>query len=159
MTEQHVTVSVRQPQFPLPTWLAEAKKHNGLHEIVGPKHNPQIIAWLKDVGITGALLTDETAWCAAAVNGTLKAVGIAGTGSAMARSYLTWGTSLLVPRIGCVAVYSRPPDPASGHATYWICDFGPDDLCYGGNQHNSMCFGLYPRDRNLGYRWPRGVAV
>ena len=30
-------------------WMAEAKKHIGLKEIVGAKHNPKIVEWLKEI--------------------------------------------------------------------------------------------------------------
>ena len=38
-------------------WIAEAKKHIGLKEIVGTKaHNPTIVQWLKEMGnFPGAL--------------------------------------------------------------------------------------------------------
>lgn len=151
------TLAYRQPIAPLPSWLKSALKHRGLREIAGSKHNPVIVGWLRDVGLTGAKLADETSWCAAAMNATLVEAGVKGTGRAMARSYLTWGQPLLVPRLGCVAVYSRPPDPESGHVTYWVTDLGDDDLCFGGNQANEMGFALYPRSRSLAYRWPPGA--
>ena len=31
-------------------WMAEARKHLGLKEIVGAKHNPIIQSWLKEMG-------------------------------------------------------------------------------------------------------------
>ena len=32
-----------------PLWIIEAKKHIGLAEIPGPKHNATILNWLKDL--------------------------------------------------------------------------------------------------------------
>ena len=151
--EQH-QLPVRLPSVALPSWLENAKELLSVHELPGTKHHPQIIEWLKGVGIKGAMLTDETAWCAACANGVLGDAGYKGTGSAMARSFLRWGIPMLKPELGCVAVYSRPPNPTSGHVAFWIADFGMDDLVWGGNQKNSCCFALYPRARNLGYRWP-----
>ena len=155
------SINVRQPTQPLPPWLRNAKDLLQVREFAGTKHHPQIIAWLKDVGIKGAMLADETAWCAACANGVLKSAGIPGTGNAMARSFLGWGVPLLVPRLGCVAVYSRvtnPPNPAAGHVAFWIADFGDDDLIWGGNQGNACSFALRPRDTNLGYRWPSRLS-
>ena len=31
-------------------WIAEARKHIGLKEIVGPQHNKTIQLWLKELG-------------------------------------------------------------------------------------------------------------
>ena len=31
-------------------WMAEARRHVGLKEIVGAKHNPIIQSWLKEMG-------------------------------------------------------------------------------------------------------------
>lgn len=152
-------ITIRPPVALMPPWLASAMKYRGLSEIAGAKHNPQILAWLQAVGIKGALLTDETAWCAAAMHGTLADVGIKGTRSPMARSYERYGQPLVIPKLGCLAVYKRPPNPGSGHVAYWITDLGDHDLCYGGNQNNAMSFSLYPRTDWLAYRWPAGVAL
>jgi uncharacterized protein (TIGR02594 family) len=143
---------------PLPPWLRDIRALQGIRERSGTAANhPQIVAWLKAVGLPVHLQVDETAWCAAGMHGILAAAGIKGTGRANARSYLNWGTPLLLPRVGCIAVYTRPPNPAEGHVTFWIADFGPDDLCFGANQGNACDFGLYERSRALAYRWPAGV--
>ena len=34
-------------QLPELKWIAEARKHIGLKEIKGNKHNPTILSWLK----------------------------------------------------------------------------------------------------------------
>ncbi|HIH9205019.1 TPA: TIGR02594 family protein, partial [Neisseria gonorrhoeae] len=31
-------------------WIAEARRHIGLKEIPGAKHNPTIVRWLKETG-------------------------------------------------------------------------------------------------------------
>ena len=143
---------------PLPPWLRDYRNLLKIREIPGPQHHPQIVAWLKDCGLPPEMLADETAWCAAGTGGVLKAAGLKGTGRANARSYLTWGTALATPRLGCVSVYERPPNPAQGHVTFWISDFGPDQhLCFGANQQNAFSFALYPTNLHLGWRWPAGV--
>lgn len=153
------SITVRPPQQPLPSWLRNAKQLLAVRELAGTKHHPQILTWLKDVGIKGALLTDETAWCAACAHGVLKGAGIAGTGNPMARSYLSWGVPLLTPRLGCIAIYSSTRGPQSGHVAFWIADFGDDDLVWGGNQSNACTFALYARSTNLGYRWPSRIPA
>ncbi|MGJ4827234.1 TIGR02594 family protein, partial [Neisseria gonorrhoeae] len=49
-------------------WIAEARRHIGLKEIPGAKHNPTIVQWLKETGgFPGAAKSwyfeDETPWC------------------------------------------------------------------------------------------------
>jgi uncharacterized protein (TIGR02594 family) len=46
--------------LPLP-WILEAKKHIGLKEIPGPKHNVTILAWLSQ--LKAWWKEDETPWC------------------------------------------------------------------------------------------------
>ena len=42
-------------------WIAEARQHLGLKEIVGPQHSKTIQSWLKELGSSWS--ADETAWC------------------------------------------------------------------------------------------------
>lgn len=49
-------------------WMAEARRHLGLREIVGAKHNPIIQSWLKEMGnfpnaAKAWYAEDETPWC------------------------------------------------------------------------------------------------
>ena len=49
-------------------WMAEARRHVGLKEIVGAKHNPIIQSWLKEMGnfpnaAKAWYADDETPWC------------------------------------------------------------------------------------------------
>lgn len=49
-------------------WIAELRKHIGLAEVKGPKHNPTIVQWLKDMGKYSGenkswYYEDESAWC------------------------------------------------------------------------------------------------
>ncbi|MGE9658889.1 hypothetical protein ACQP6C_10405 [Snodgrassella alvi] len=46
------------------SWISEARKHIGLREIKGAKHNPTILAWLKyNKESTAWWRDDETPWC------------------------------------------------------------------------------------------------
>lgn len=97
-----------------PPWLEHLARHVGEREIPGPKHNPLIVEWGKAAGI-GWWNNDEDAWCAVAVNGALAASGLAGTGSALARSFLGFGRELAAPVPGAIVVFPRGPDPVLGH--------------------------------------------
>lgn len=139
-----------------PAWVAYARTKLGTHEIAGPEAHPFIIECLRDVGIRGSLLSDETAWCSAFANRCMKAAGIRGTGSALARSWEHWGVALDKPRSGCIAIFSRPPDPNHGHVGF-LAGIGPGGetlQILGGNEDNAVRVLGYPRVRLIGYRWP-----
>jgi hypothetical protein len=50
-----------------PRWLAEARRHLGVREIAGRKHNPLILRWW--TLIRAPFTDDETPWCAGFVGG------------------------------------------------------------------------------------------
>jgi uncharacterized protein (TIGR02594 family) len=89
----------------------------------------------------------------------MREAKIKGSGHANARSWLRWGEPLLQPKLGCVVVFSRPPNEASGHVAFF-CGVvekksGANDfLVLGGNQGNQVCVTSYAKARLLGFRWP-----
>lgn len=94
------------------------------------------------------------AWCAAWANGALAGLGIQGTGSAMARSFLEWGMEVSDPQMGDVVVLSRgDPNGWEGHVGFFM---GYDDkgniLVLGGNQSDAVNVQAYSANRLLGFR-------
>jgi uncharacterized protein (TIGR02594 family) len=92
-------------------------------------------------------------------------VGLEGTHSAAARSWLKWGHRLSTPAFGCVVVLKRggKNEPgrdvikARGHVGFFIDQCTPGEITIlGGNQSNKVCERNYPLDRVLDYRWPQG---
>ncbi len=141
-----------------PFWLAEARKHVGLREIAGRKHNPVIIRWW--TLISAPFRDDETPWCAGFVGGVLEHVKIKSSRSAAARSYLNWGQKLDRAVVGCIVVFSRPGSAWSGHVGFVVgVDTAGNLLVLGGNQGNMVSIKPFSRNRVLGYRWPTGIAV
>jgi uncharacterized protein (TIGR02594 family) len=139
-------------------WLGVAKIEmaKGVHEIPGNSDNPRIVEYLTTVGLPHE--HDETPWCSAFVNWCLDKVGVLGTRRANARSFLSWGSELELPTVGCVVAFSRPPDPSHGHVAFYL---GQDTLnihVLGGNQGNSVSVASYPKSRWLAYRWPSAGA-
>ena len=86
-------------------------------------------------------------WCAAFVNSVLHEVGIDSTGSLMARSYLSWGSSTDTPAAGDIMVFSRGTDGWQGHVGFYVATVDYNDQQYwivlGGNQDNSVSYRLY----------------
>src|SRR4029077_19220675 len=105
VTQRSYTRQILSP--PDPACIHYAKGKIGVHEIAGSQDNAYIVQILRKCGLSNQ--HDETPWCSAFVNDCLDGAGIKGTGKANARSWLTWGYSLLQPRYGCVIVLSRPP--------------------------------------------------
>lgn len=135
-------------------WLTLARGEIGTREIAGDEDNPRIIEYLRTTTLgRWAASRDETAWCSAFINWDMESVGIEGTGSAMARSWLGWGIELSVPREGCVVIFSRGAAPA-GHVGLYIERANGQVMSLGGNQRNKVGINGYDPDRVLGYRWP-----
>ena len=101
------------------------------------------------------------AWCSGYANRVFSDVGVNGTGSGMARSWLNWGSSamdpckVLDPQYGMVAVFSRGANPLSGHVGFVVGQNGNNLLILGGNQGNpgSVNISTFSIDRLLDLRW------
>ncbi len=142
----------------IPSWLAAARRNIGQAEVPGSKHNPLILRWWK--AIRAPFVDDETPWCAAFVGGLLEEQGIQSSRAASARSYLQWGQPLVMPALGAVAVFARPPSPWTGHVGF-VNGVTPEGnlLILGGNQGNRVRVDPFSEDRLLGLRWPLGVPL
>lgn len=114
-----------------------AKAELGVHETPGPEATARIMEYEKHTnrGYTGS---DEEHWCAKFANFVCDESGFAGTNSAAAASFETWGVELDKPIKGCLVVWPH-------HVTF--CDH-PDISngivrCLGGNQSDSVKISRY----------------
>lgn len=140
-------------------WLAEARKHIGLKEIPGAKHNPVIQSWLKEMGsFPGAAKSwysdDETPWCGLFVGYCLGKAGRAVIKDwYRAKAWAAAGlTKLPDPAYGSIGFKSRQ---GGGHVFFVV---GKDAkgriLGLGGNQGNTISIVPFnPADID-GYFWP-----
>jgi uncharacterized protein (TIGR02594 family) len=127
-----------------------AKEELGVTEIPGPAANARILEY--DRTTTLAARSDEIAWCSSFVNFCHVQAGVRGTGSASARSWLHWGRPCQ-PYEGCVVVMSRGTNPALGHVGFYVRDWDAERIVVlGGNQDDSVSYGVYAKSRVLGYR-------
>lgn len=132
-------------------WIAEARKHIGLREIKGLKHNPTIINWL--VSLKAWWKEDETPWCGTFVAHCLKTAGVAYPKHwYRALDYLNYGSKLSKPAYGCVAIKTRQ---GGGHVCFVV---GRDAksgklVCLGGNQGDMVSFALYADSDFEQFRW------
>jgi uncharacterized protein (TIGR02594 family) len=95
-----------------------------------------------------------TAWCAAFVNSSLGQMGLRGTGSNLAKSFLNFGQETKQPQRGDIAVFSRgDPNGPYGHVAF-VDSLNPDGSVHvlGGNQGRSVSYADFPASRVLGFR-------
>nr|WP_315191773.1 TIGR02594 family protein [uncultured Albidiferax sp.] len=139
------------------TWMLVAASEQGVRTAPPGQSNPRITAYHAGTNIAG--YDDKAAWCSSFVNWTLAQVGISGTGSALARSWLDWGQPLDAPVPGCIVVLTRDnPTGWTGHVGFYLRTEGEQVLLLGGNQLDCVCENSYPLASVLGYRWPVGVS-
>jgi len=138
-------------------WLRIARGELGVRAFAAGASNPRITEYHAGTHIAG--YDDKADWCSSFVDWSLRRAGIAGTGSALARSWLEWGEPIDDPRPGCITVLWRE-DPASwkGHVGFFVRRDGDDVVLLGGNQLGAVREQRHPAANVLGYRWPAQQA-
>ena len=138
-------------------WMPLAYAERGVRTFAPGESNPRVTQYHALTNIAG--YDDKASWCSSFVNWALWQVGIAGTNSALARSWLDWGDPLHEPQEGCIAVLTRD-DPAGwrGHVAFFLRADEEKVYLWGGNQLDEVREHSYPRDTVLGYRWPAARA-
>jgi len=141
-------------------WMEVARKEIGQDEIAGIGDNPRILTYHASTALRAS--TDETPWCSSFVNWCLKEVGILGTNSAAATSWVHWGKASApvggaITIICSIDVVSRSFSPSRGHVGFLVEDSCSHYNLLGGNQRNSVKKSMYPKSSwgLLGHRWPR----
>ena len=144
-------------------WMDIAEAELGIHEDALPgHHNQRIIEYHSTTTLKAS--TDETPWCSAFVNWVMLKAGYRGTNSALARSWIDWGSALSTSRRGAITVIKKKgavQDAATGSATGFHVAFCVDSSSthvrlLGGNQSDQVkysSFSLAAYDVK-GYRWP-----
>lgn len=131
--------------------VAEGEK--GISQFPLGQSNPRITEYHNCTNIRG--YDDKASWCSLFINWCMAQVGIEGTGSALARSWLEWGDVIEAPKYGCIAILSRD-DPSSwkGHVGFFLRADSEHVYLLGGNQLEQVREHFYPINSILGYRWP-----
>ncbi|AIX13063.1 baseplate hub subunit and tail lysozyme [Erwinia phage phiEa2809] len=139
-------------------WMEIASGEIGTKEYAGKfNNNPRIIEYHKTTSLAAS--QDEVSWCAAFVGWCLIKAGYTATRSALARSYVNWGSTLAAPRFGAVVVFRRGNNPTFGHVGF-VQRFDANYIyCLGGNQSDSVKISRFPRSSVLSYRWPTGLTT
>jgi len=132
--------------------LHEMLKHYGVKEVVGDKHNPEILAMFSEIGFDW-VTDDETAWCSAALNYFCHKLGYERSRALDARSWLKMKILVLKPSLGDIVVFWRDnPESWKGHVGLYISEDTDRIYTLGGNQNNMINITPYPKNRLLGYR-------
>jgi uncharacterized protein (TIGR02594 family) len=138
-----------------PRWLEIAFAEVGVSAYPPGSSNLRITEYHQDTNVAG--YDDKASWCSSFVNWSLAKAGIAGTRSALARSWLEWGDALDLPIPGCIAVLWREqPTSWRGHVGYYLRQDEEFVYLLGGNQLGQVREHFYPKSSVLGYRWPSG---
>ncbi|MBK8583273.1 MAG: TIGR02594 family protein [Flavobacteriales bacterium] len=137
-------------------WQAKARAEIGVKEIPGAEHNQAVIDYWKRGLVALEVNDDETPWCAAFVNAMLREVGIMGTRSGRARSFVP-GPDFIAcdDRAGAIVVLSSDRGAASGHVGF-LEAVGPGVVhLLGGNQGNRVCIAPFKATRVVARLWPK----
>lgn len=132
-------------------WLPIAKAELGEAEIPGAPANPRIVEFLQSTTLGDPFAgTNETPWCSGFVNWCVEKAGVAGTDSAVARSWLSWGTKLSTPEEGCIVVFDR--GGGKGHVGFFLAQSASEISTLGGNQGDRVSISGQDRSKLLGFR-------
>ncbi len=139
-----------------PVWIVHARAFIGQKEIPGRDDNPWIVSLWRAIK-RGGIKTESVPWCAAFVGAMLEQCGIISTRFESAKSYLTWGSALAAPTVGCVVVFERE---GGGHVGLVVGQTKTGDLLVlGGNQGDAVNIKAFGRERVAGYRWPSEIPM
>jgi uncharacterized protein (TIGR02594 family) len=119
-----------------PQLLVQAVKMIGVKEVVGSKHNPEILRWAQVVGLGRVYKADEIPWCGLAMAYAAHMAGVQVVKDPLwALNWANYGTKVAEPMLGDIVTFKRD---GGGHVGIYV---GEDKDCYhvlGGNQSNSM---------------------
>lgn len=141
------------PSKPEPIWLSAARRHLGLAEWPGRRHNPSVVSFFAKAGFAG-IKDDETPWCAAFINAVLADCDLPTTGKLTARSFLNWGVQCDQADTGAIAVFRRGQSSWQGHVGFVVGQDRTHITLLGGNQSDAVTIARFPRAKLLGFRWP-----
>ncbi|QWV98221.1 TIGR02594 family protein [Geomonas nitrogeniifigens] len=133
------------------SWIKIAAAEIGQKEIPRTSANPRILLYHSTTSLRAT--SDEVAWCSAFVNWCLRQVGIAGTDSAAATSWLHWGL-ISAPRLGAISVVRKVT--GENHVAFYISETSDYYKLLGGNQGDQVRISKYYKSHWLtqGHRWP-----
>lgn len=126
----------------------------GTEEIIGSKHNPEILKYATETGISG-ITSDEIPWCSTFINWVAQKAGLEISGKPNARSWLNVGVKTDAPEPGDIVIFWREsPQSWKGHVGIFM-GISLDKkrvYCLGGNQGNRVSVSAYRINTVLSYQ-------
>lgn len=130
-------------------WMEYAYAEIGVKEVSGGAANPRIVEYLHSTNLGSPDdNSDETPWCSGFVNWCVEKSGNAGTDSATALSWATWGKSTTAPVAGDLVVFNW--GGGKGHVGFFVSGDGDTVKVLGGNQSDEVDIKSFAR--SLVYR-------
>lgn len=137
-------------------WLEVAKEEAGIETSATGASNSRIEEYHK--AVSQVPWNDKVPWCSSFLNWCIACCGIPGTGSAIAKSWLNWGTPLSSAKIGCIVVlWRKHPNSPSGHVGIFLREDSEHVYLWGGNQLARVGEHFYSKSMVLAYRWPTEI--
>jgi len=135
-----------------PRHLLKAVELYGTTEVVGPKNNPVIMGWAKEVGLGNIYKEDLTPWCGLYMAVVMKrALREPVKDSLVALNWNTFGVKITRPMLGDILTFTRK---GGGHVGLYV---GEDIAAYhvlGGNQGDRVSIVRIAKDRLSQVRRP-----
>jgi uncharacterized protein (TIGR02594 family) len=120
-----------------PRHLLKAIELYGTQEIVGPKHNPVILGWAKELGLQGVYTADEIPWCGLFMAIVMKRAERPIVQNPLgALNWNNFGVRVEQPMLGDIVTFSRK---GGGHVGIYVCEDATTYHVLGGNQDNKVC--------------------
>ena len=137
--------------------MVEAKRHVGLKEIPGPRHNSTILGWLRKLRAWWS--EDEMPWCGTFVAHCLQEAGLPIIKNWFrAKDWAAYGSNLRSTHVapGAILVFARQ---GGGHVGFYVGDDANFFYVLGGNQSNGVNVMKLAKARCIAIRWPAGQPV
>lgn len=132
--------------------IETALNEYGNREIVGAKHNSEIVKYFQEIGFK-QVKDDETAWCSAFVNWVAMKSDCLRSKKLNAKSWLEVGIKTETPRIMDVCIFNRGDVKSwQGHVAFYIKETSNGVWVLGGNQANQVKIEFYPKHKLIEIR-------
>lgn len=143
-----------------PIWLSVMRAFVGVQEIPGPRSNPMILQWVKDLNAPDWYNDDDKPWCALGMNRVMMACQLPVSGVDFelfrAASFSEWGEALVIPALGCIMTFSRPE---GHHVGLYLGERKDAYYILGMNQSNTVGPAWIQKNRLVATRWPKGAEL
>jgi uncharacterized protein (TIGR02594 family) len=134
-----------------PKHLLKAIELYGTKEIVGPKHNPVIMGWAKELGIT-YYKNDEIPWCGLFMAIVIKRADRTPVKDPLrALSWVNFGKEVKDPMLGDILTFKRD---GGGHVGIYCGENKSVYYVLGGNQGNTVSIVPIAKSRLFEVRRP-----